>query len=235
MTGSSPLTPSPSTTLTYLLFSIAPLAVAPPLTSLLLSPLLLLGDASGPGFSSPTNCTICPSFSGLLPQQTFPFISPNFQKARWDHFAYCFDSHCLSAEEYSSLSLSSASALFNSLTLNTAKSSIPFGHIKRHPKAWWSAEEKEVVSKRRKAFAAAHRSDEDRQAYISTSQCASSVIAKAKAEHGRQLALLSRPNQILNLCTLSFVLSLALLPYLPPQTSPTVLLPGSRHRSSPIT
>ena len=35
-----------------------------------------------------------------------------------------------------------------------------------------------AVSERRKAFAAAHRSDEDRQAYIS----ASSVITKAKAE-----------------------------------------------------
>ena len=40
----------------------------------------------------------------------------------------------------------------------------------------------EAVSERRKAFAAAHRSDEDCQAYISASRRASSVIAKAKAE-----------------------------------------------------
>ena len=40
----------------------------------------------------------------------------------------------------------------------------------------------EAVSERRKAFAAAHRSDEDRQAYISASRRASLVIAKAKAE-----------------------------------------------------
>ena len=39
-----------------------------------------------------------------------------------------------------------------------------------------------AVGERCKAFAAAHRSDEDRQAYISTSRRASSVIAKAKAE-----------------------------------------------------
>ena len=39
-----------------------------------------------------------------------------------------------------------------------------------------------VVSQRRKAFAAAHRNDEDRQTYISASQRASSVIAKTKAE-----------------------------------------------------
>ena len=106
----------------------------------------------------------------------------NFQKARWDGFASYFDSHCPTAEEYSSLSLSSAAALFTSLALNAAKSSIPFGRIKRPPKAWWSAEVEKAVSERRKAFAAAHRSDEDRQAYISTFRRASSVIAKAKAE-----------------------------------------------------
>ena len=106
----------------------------------------------------------------------------NFQKARWDGFASYFDSHCPSAEEYSSLSLPSAAALFTSLTLKAAKSSIPFGRIKRPPKAWWSAEVEEAVSERRQAFADAHRSDEDRQAYISTSRRASSVIAMAKTE-----------------------------------------------------
>ena len=106
----------------------------------------------------------------------------NFQKACWDGFASYFDSHCASAAEYSSLSLSSAAALFTSLALNAAKFFIPFGRIKRPPKAWWSAEVKSAVSERRKAFAAAHRSDENRQAYISASRRASSVIAKAKAE-----------------------------------------------------
>ena len=106
----------------------------------------------------------------------------NFQKARWDDFASYFDSHCSSAEEYSSLSLSSAAALFTSLAMNAAKSSIPFGRIKRPPKAWWSAEVEQGVGERRRAFATAHRSDEDRQAYISASRRASSVIAKAKAE-----------------------------------------------------
>ena len=81
-----------------------------------------------------------------------------------------------------SLSLSSAAALFTSLALNAAKSSVRFNHIKCHPEAWWSAEVEGAVSERRKAFAAAHRSDEDRQAYISTPRSASSVIAKAKAD-----------------------------------------------------
>ena len=62
-----------------------------------------------------------------------------------------------------------AATLFTSLTLNAAKSSIPFGRIKRHFEAWWSAEVEVVVSERPKAFAAAHRSDEDSQAYISAS------------------------------------------------------------------
>ena len=106
----------------------------------------------------------------------------NFQKARWDDFDSYFDFHCQSAEEYSSLSLSSAAALFTSLALNAAKSSIPFGRIKRHPKAWWSAEVRGAVSERGKAFVASHRSNEDLQAYISASRRASSVIAKAKAE-----------------------------------------------------
>ena len=39
-----------------------------------------------------------------------------------------------------------------------------------------------MVSERRKAFSTAHRSDEDRQAYISAFRRASSVTAKAKAE-----------------------------------------------------
>ena len=106
----------------------------------------------------------------------------NFQKARWDGFVSYFDSHCPSAEEYSSLSLFSAAALFTSLALNVAKSSIAFDRIKRPPKSWWSPEVEGAVSERRKAFAAAHNSGEDRQAYISASRRASSVIAKAKAE-----------------------------------------------------
>ena len=106
----------------------------------------------------------------------------NFQKARWDDFASYFDSHCPSAKEYSSLSISSATALFISLVLNASKSSIPFSRIKHYPRAWWSAKVEGAFGERHKAFAAAHRSDEDCQAYISSSRRTSSVIAKAKAE-----------------------------------------------------
>ena len=182
-TGSSPLTSSLSMTLTHPPFSIAPLAVAPPLTSPLPPPLL--------PFLAPGRCyrtwvlTTCQFFYPSLSLRSFApnkrAPSFNFQNARWDGFASYIDSHCPSAEEYSSLSLSSAGALFTSLALNTAKFSISFDRIKRPSKAWWSAEVEQAVSERRRAFTAAHRSDEDRQAYISASQGASSVIAKTEA------------------------------------------------------
>ena len=50
------------------------------------------------------------------PNERLPFL--NFWKARQDDFALYFDSHCLSAEEYSSLFLFFAAVLFTSLTLN---------------------------------------------------------------------------------------------------------------------
>ena len=180
LTGSSLLTSSTSITLTHPAFSIAPLAVAPLLTfpSLPLScSWEVLQDLGSDHLPILLTVPLSPAYR---PNQRTP--SSNFQKARWDGFASYIDSHCPSAEEYWCLSLSAAAALFTSLALIAAKSSIPFGRIKRHPKAWWSAEVKQAVSERRKAFAAAHRSDEDRQAYISASRRASSVIAKAKAE-----------------------------------------------------
>ena len=167
-TGSSPQTSSPSMTLTHPFFYIAPLAVAPPLTSPLL-PLLSLFLAPGRCFRTWVLTTyqfydlsLSPVFR---PNERSPSFS--FQKACWDDFVSYFDSHCPSSKEYSSLSF--AATLFTSLALNAAKSSIPFGRIKRHPKAWWSAEVEEAVSERRKAFAAVHRSNEGRQAYISAS------------------------------------------------------------------
>ena len=50
------------------------------------------------------------------PNERLPSL--NFQKARQDDFAFYFNSHCPSAEEYSSLFLCFAAVLFTSLTLN---------------------------------------------------------------------------------------------------------------------
>ena len=59
---------------------------------------------------------------------------------------------------------------------------------------------------------------------------------RPKLRHGRRLALLFHPNLTQKLYTLFFALSLALLPRLPPLlTSPTVLLPGNRLRSMLLT
>ena len=171
-------------TLTHPPFSIAPLGVALPLTSLFAPSSLPLSCSwevlQDLGFDHLPILLSIPFSPVFRPNKRPP--SFNFQKARWDGFASYFDSHCPSAEEYSSLFLSSAAALFTSLTLNVAKSFIPFSRIKRPPKAWWSLEVEKVVSERRKAFAAGHRSDEDRQAYVSASRPALSVIAKAKTE-----------------------------------------------------
>ena len=114
--GSSPLTFSPSMILTYLLFFIAPLAVAPPLTSLLLFSLL---PYLAPGRCFRTWVLINYQFykpSLFRPNNRLPFL--NIQKACLDDFAFYFNSHCSSAEEYSSLFLSFAAVLFTSLTLN---------------------------------------------------------------------------------------------------------------------
>ena len=199
------------------------------LCSLFSCPFLLLGGATGPGFWPPTYSSICPSSPAYRPNKRPP--SFNFQKACWDGFASRFDCHCPPAEEYSSLSFSSAAALFTSLALNAAKSSIPFGHIKRFPKAWWSAEAEKAVSERRKAFAVTHRSDEDCRTYIAAFDVPRQSLPRLR--HGRRLALLFYPNLILNLYTLFFALSLADLPRLP--LLPTVLLAGNRLRSMPLT
>ena len=73
-----------------------------------------------------------------------------------------------------------------------------------------------MVSERRNAFAAAHRSDEHRQAYITASRRASSVIAKAKAEALQTTCSSLSPKSNTKLYTLFFTLSLALLPCLLP-------------------
>ena len=130
--GSSFLTSSPSMTPTYLLFSIAPLTSSslPPLFSW--EVLQDLGSGHLPILLTvPFSPVFCPSKRLLF---------FNFRKTRCDDFAFYFNSHCSFEEEYSSLSLSPAAVLFTFLRLNAAKSSIPFGRIKRQHKAWCSAE-----------------------------------------------------------------------------------------------
>ena len=170
LTGSSPLTSSPSITLTHPPFSIAPL-----LTSPLILPLLL--------FLAPGRCFR----TWVLTTYQFFYLSLSLRS-----FAPTSVPLPSIFRKLAGMGLPPTltltvpqqrnTRLFTSLTLNAAKSSIFFGCIKHPPKAWWSAEVEQAVGERRRAFATAHRSDEDRQAYISASRRASSVIAKAKAE-----------------------------------------------------
>ena len=89
--------------------------------------------------------------------------------------------------------LTSAAAFFISLALNAARFSNLFCRIKRQPQAWWFFEVEEAVSERRKAFATANRSDEDRQACFSGFVHTFSVITKAKAEAWQATCLSHSP------------------------------------------
>ena len=191
--------------LTFLPFSIVLLAVALPLTFPLLPPLLpfpapgrcfrtwvlityqFFHLSLSPRFFTPTS-VLLPSIFRKLAGMTLPCTLIATVLLQRNTRLFLFPLLLL---------------LFTSLALNAAKSSIPFDRIKRPSKAWWSAEVEEAVSERRKAFAAAHRSDEDRQAYISASRRASSVIAKAKAEAWQStcssLSLKSNPKSVYSL------------------------------------
>ena len=109
---SPPLTSTPTMTLTYLLFFIAPTLVS--LFSLALSCCweVLQNLCSN---HLPILLTV-PFFPVFLPNERLPSL--NIRKARQDDFAFYFDSHYPSAEEYSSLFLSFAAVLFTSVTLN---------------------------------------------------------------------------------------------------------------------
>ena len=176
-TGSSPQTSSPSMTLTHPPFSIAPLLTSPLLLLLLL-------------FLAPGRCfrtwvlTIYQFFYLSLSLRSFAptsvLLPSIFRKLAGMTLPPVLTLTVL-LQRNTRLFLFPLLLLSTSLAMNAAKSSIPFGRIKRPPKAWWSAEVEQAVGERRRAFATAHRSDEDRQAYISASRRASSVIAKAEA------------------------------------------------------
>ena len=86
---------------------------------------------------------------------------------------------------------------------DAATSSIYFGSINRLAKAWLSSEVADAVAKHQKAFAKAHRSEGDRQNYITTSRYTSTVISKAKAESWQKpcssLFPKTRPSEVFSL------------------------------------
>ena len=88
----------------------------------------------------------------------------------------------------------------------------------------------EAVSERRKAFAVAYRSDEDRQADICSSQHASYVIAKATAEAWQATCSFLSPKSVYSLFRSVAGSIFSHLPSL--LTFATVPPPGNGHQSS---
>ena len=127
----------------------------------------------------------------------------NYNKARWDDYLTSIDTHCPTPSSFTTLSLSEATHTFTKLLNDAATSAIFFGRINRPAKAWWSPEVADAVAKRRKAFAKAHCSEEDRQHYIATSRYTSTVISKAKAKSWQNtccsLSPKTRPSEVFSL------------------------------------
>ena len=98
--------------------------------------------------------------------------------------------------------LSSAAALFTSLALNAAKSSISFGRIKRHPKAWWSAKVKGAVSKDARLLLPLTEVMKIARLTYPLLDAPRQLSPRPRLRHSRRLALLFHPNLTQN-CILS--------------------------------
>ena len=193
------------------------------LCSLLSRHFLFLGGASEPGFCLPTNSSICPSLSDLSPQRACPFLqlSESCHTILLQRNARLFPLLPLSLTlwHWMRLNLPFLLAASNAILkpggllrwkmrlVKDARLLLPLTEVMK-------------IARLTSSLPDAHRLSSPRP----------------RLRHGRRLALLSRPNLTLNLYTLFFALSLALLPHLPPLlTSPTVSLLGNRLWSLPLT
>ena len=232
-TGSSPQTSSPSMTLTHPPFSIAPLAVAPLLTSPLLL-LLLLFLAPGRCFRTWVLTTYqffylslslrsfapmivpLPSIFRKLAGMTLPPTLTILLQRNTRRFLFPLQLLSLPLWQWMRPNLPFLSAASNAL--------LKLGGLLRWNKrlvkdAGLSLLLTEVM---KIARLTSPPLDVPRQS-----------LPRPRLRHGRRPALLFHLNLILNLCTLFFALSLALLP--PLLTFLTVLLPGNRLRFMPLT
>ena len=219
-TGSSPLTSSSSITLTHPPFSIAPLAVAPPLTFSLL-PLLWLYLAPGRCYKTwvlTTNQLFhlslsLRSFAPTLP----PTLTPSVLQRNTRLFPlllfflplwYWMRPNLPFLLAASNAILKPGGLLRWKVRLvKDARLSLPLTEVMK-------------IARLTSPLLHAPRQSSPRP----------------RLRHGRRLALLFHLNLTQKLCTLFFALSLALFPRLsPPLIFLTVLLPGSRLRSVPLT
>ena len=219
-------------TLTYLLFSIAPLVVAPPLTFTLLPPLL--------PFPVPRRCfrtcvlTTYQFFYLSLSLRSFASTSvplpSTFRKLAGMTLLSTLILTVL-LQRNARLSLFSTAALYLSGTecgqifLSAASNTLlkPGGLLRWKVRSVKDARRSRPLTEVMKiARPTSPLLDAPRQ----SSQ-------RPRLRHGRRLAILFHLNLTLNLYTLFFDLSLALLPHLPPPLS--VLLPGNQLLSMPLT
>ena len=236
-TGSSLLTSSPSMTLTHSPFSIAPLAVAPFLTSPLL-PLLLLFLAPG-RYSRTWVLTIYQFFYLSL---SFRSIAPT------------------SAPLPSIFRKLGGMALPSTLTLTVLQQrntgvflfsllllSLPFWYWMRPNLPFLFAASnallnpggllrwnKRLVKDARPLVPLTEVMKIDRRTSLFLDVPCQS-LPRPRLRHGRRLALLFHLNLTLNLCTLFYALSPALLPRVPPLLTFLTVLPGNRLRFLPVT
>ena len=237
-TGSSLLTSSPSMTLTHPLFSIAPLAVAPFLTSPLLPHLL---PFLAPGRYSRTWVLTIYQFFYL--SLSFRSIAPTsaplpsiFRKLAGMALSSTLT---LTVLQQRNTGVFLFSLLLLSLPLWLwMRPNLPFllaasnallnpGGLLR-----WN---KRLVKDARPLVPLTEVMKIDRHTspFLDVPR---QSLPRPRLRHGRRLALLFHLGLTLNLCTLFFALLLALLPRLfPLLTSLTVLLPGNRLRSLPVT
>ena len=235
---SSPLTSSPSMTLTHPLFSIAPLAVAPLLTSLLLL-LLLPFLAPGRCFRTwvltiyqvfylslslrsfaPTSVPLPSIFRKLAGMVLPPTLTFTVHPQRNTHlFLFPLLLLTLPLWHWMRPNLPFLSAASNALLK-------PGGLLR------WKVR---LVKDARLSLPLTEVMKIARlTSLLLDAPCLSSP--RPRLRHGRQLALLFHLGLALNLCTLIFAISLAHLPRFPPLlTSPTVLLPGNRLQFMPLT
>ena len=104
----------------------------------------------------------------------------NYKKANWDIYQSYIAEH-LPSLDFDALNIHQAAHSFSLFLVEAAKASIPFGHLGRSPKAWWSQEAKPAVREQRRPRFVAHRSESHRLRYIDASRRASSVISGAKS------------------------------------------------------
>ena len=104
----------------------------------------------------------------------------NYKKAHWDDYQSYIVEH-LPSLDVDAVKILQAARSFSLFLVEAAKASIPFGHLGRSPKAWWSEESEYAVRERRRARSEAHQSEAHRLRYIDASRRASSVISRAKS------------------------------------------------------